>query len=903
MTARFDRLDLGLFALGFLGLVLFGALLPAQHPDSAATYALGREQAVEEARDFLEGRGFATDDLVPKARLARVTRLLDSLQHDLGRAETVRLLKGAGAEVFPAYHWEVVWRRPATKTSAFSGADGAETVFEVGLTQTGRPWRLRNRGSVVPGVDRVGLRALLRNAPDERLAAAPDSSLRVLLHFDLSSASQLADSAALIRADRERLHTAVTTGLAQGLGEAAAAEIARHHLSATVLAGLPLAVASVEPLPERGRAAARVRFETSEAVHGQRVAAEADVTASGALIQLDVTYNPEIARPESEPDVAAGNVQVQFGSSEAGREAASWAGYIALVLVLLVVMFRRLSARALDARIALKDALVGAVLTMASVALAAPMFATDMGGGWELFIFLGIGMIFSGAGIGLLVFIVSAASDALARASAPERIATLSFVRQGAWVNEPVGRALVRGGAVAGVLVGLATGLFAMLPRGGMDMSGGQAVLGAEAALSVFAMAFAQRGWQALLLVFAAFVGLGALLRRWRPGAEVPGLALALGVIGPGVIGLPLGPWWVGWSATLAVGLALALLYRRYDALTVLVGLVLAGVLWDTAEGWLVAGSSAWLDAVLGGALLVGTAGLGFVGVRSGRAGDALPRYVPDYVVEQRERGRLQRELEIAREVQRSFLPARMPDVPGLDLAAACIAAEEVGGDYYDVIPLDGRRLALVIGDVSGKGIQAAFFMTLAKGFLQSLARETDSPAEVLRRANRLFFANAPRGTFVSLIYAVLDLDARTLTFARAGHNPVILRRSPDRAASFVQPPGLALGLTPRLIFDETIREETVTLKPGDTLVFYTDGFSEAMDPAKRLYTDERLADAVAAHPEANAADLLQALVDDVVRHAGPADQHDDMTMLVVRIGEDGTAARRTDVAAAVTLS
>src|SRR5690606_28578307 len=99
--------------------------------------------------------------------------------------------------------------------------------------------------------------------------------------------------------------------------------------------------------------------------------------------------------------------------------------------------------------------------------------------------------------------------------------------------------------------------------------------------------------------------------------------------------------------------------------------------------------------------------------------------------------------------------------------------------------------------------IQASFFMTLAKGFLQALARETDSPAEVLRRTNRLFFANAPRGTFVSLIYGVFDLRARTFTFARAGHNPVILKRAPDRTADFVQPAGLAIGLTARSVFDE----------------------------------------------------------------------------------------------------
>ncbi len=145
--------------------------------------------------------------------------------------------------------------------------------------------------------------------------------------------------------------------------------------------------------------------------------------------------------------------------------------------------------------------------------------------------------------------------------------------------------------------------------------------------------------------------------------------------------------------------------------------------------------------------------------------------------------------------------------------------------------------------------------------------------------------ANAPRGTFVSLIYGVFDLDARTFTFARAGHNPLILKRRSQRAG-FVQPPGLAIGLTGRAVFDETIEEQTVSLCDGDTLVLYTDGFSEAMDPAKRLYTDERLAETVAAaRADAGAEDLLQAMIADVLRHAGSAPQHDDMTMVVARVG------------------
>jgi len=890
---RFDVWDAVLFALGVLGLALFVGLLPSQHPDGAASFALGREQAVEESRAFLEEQGYATEELVPLARLVRIPRLIDSLQTTLGRPGAVRALEEGGDEVLPAYHWAVQWQRPEHKPTFGppQGDAAGRIAYDVDLTQSGAVWQLRNPQALVPrdGVDRSVLRSFLGAEPEteEELGMPPDSVLSALLYFDLSSAAQFTDSLELFRADQERLQTAALTGQPQGLGEAAAAAIAQEHVAGTALADLPLVVTAVEALPERGRSAARVRLETSERVHGQNATVEADVTAAGALLALSTEFNAEAGEEA---------IQFQLGSDRGWRGALKWGGYILLTFLLLGVMFRRLSGRSLDAQAALKDAFLAGVMAMAGVGLSAPMFAVEAGYGWQLALFLAVGMLFSGAGLGLLVFVASASSDALARAAWPEKIETLTLARQQAWINQPVGRALLRGAAGAGLILGLVTLGMVLVPHGLMQV---EPFFLAESSFSVLGSAFAACVWYALLLVLAVFVGLGSILRKRGVTVVVPGLALTVAIVGFDAVELLTGTPWLTWGAPFALGLILALLYARYGALTLLVTVGLVGVLWDTSEGWIAAGSPAWIDAALGFALLAGTAVVGALGVRSARSGETLPHYEPDYVTEQRERGRLQRELEIAREVQRSFLPVEMPRMTGLDIAARCIAAEEVGGDYYDAIPLGPGRLALVIGDVSGKGIQASFFMTLAKGFLQTLAHETDSPAEVLRRANRLFVANAPRGTFISLIYGIFDFEARTFTFARAGHNPVILKRSPNQTADFVQPAGLAIGLTDRAVFNDTIQEETISLGSGDTLVLYTDGFSEAMNRAKTLYTDERIAERVAASNSSTASDLIDALVDDVQTHAAGADQHDDMTMVVVKVAHTHPADGRPPVLAA----
>ena len=197
-----------------------------------------------------------------------------------------------------------------------------------------------------------------------------------------------------------------------------------------------------------------------------------------------------------------------------------------------------------------------------------------------------------------------------------------------------------------------------------------------------------------------------------------------------------------------------AALFWRTDALTAFWAIVVSTWLYRFVIYAMAEASPALNEVGIGVRVLAVIVVMGGRALRMDRTGRAVQRPEPSYLTELAAKERLEREVEIAREVQRSFLPATMPNVPGLDLAATCVPAEEVGGDYYDLVPLDdtGRRLAVVVGDVSGKGIQAAFYMTLVKGFLRTLCRTHDRPSEVLTRLNQLFCENVPRGAFISMI-------------------------------------------------------------------------------------------------------------------------------------------------------
>jgi serine phosphatase RsbU (regulator of sigma subunit) len=261
-----------------------------------------------------------------------------------------------------------------------------------------------------------------------------------------------------------------------------------------------------------------------------------------------------------------------------------------------------------------------------------------------------------------------------------------------------------------------------------------------------------------------------------------------------------------------------------------------------------------------------------------------LDTITPSYSQRITERQRLQHELAIARSVQMSFLPKGNPAIASLDIASRCVPALEVGGDYYDFIELPNDRLAVAVGDVSGKGTQAAFFMTLTKGFLRALSRISHSPGTVLQEVNRLFYENVDRGVFISLIYGIFEVKASRLTIARAGHNPVILRKSGGKETQVLDPMGLALGLDKGDVFEQSIKEVSVTYEKDDVFVFYTDGISEAMNGNREEFGVERLSASIESHSKKDAAGILEGVLNDMQRYVGKMPQHDDVTLVIVKI-------------------
>lgn len=259
--------------------------------------------------------------------------------------------------------------------------------------------------------------------------------------------------------------------------------------------------------------------------------------------------------------------------------------------------------------------------------------------------------------------------------------------------------------------------------------------------------------------------------------------------------------------------------------------------------------------------------------------------YVPQYVSRIAERERFLQELEIARSVQKRFLPQTIPAFPNLDIASICRPAMEVGGDYYDFI-CDGRqRLSVVIGDVSGKGVSAAFYMTMAKGIIKTLSKATKTPGKLLTEMNAIFYENAPREVFISVIYGLFDMKDKMLTFARAGHNPLIVRKSMIGEPESLKPKGLAIGLEKGLIFSTTIEEMSLPIEPGDVFVFYTDGISESMNKNGEEFGENRLRQLIGQNAHLSAQELMTTITAEVNKFAQNATQHDDFTMIVVKVG------------------
>jgi phosphoserine phosphatase RsbU/P len=255
------------------------------------------------------------------------------------------------------------------------------------------------------------------------------------------------------------------------------------------------------------------------------------------------------------------------------------------------------------------------------------------------------------------------------------------------------------------------------------------------------------------------------------------------------------------------------------------------------------------------------------------------------------EKKRLDEELRIARQIQMSLLPTGPLDAPGLSITALCVPAREVGGDYYDLFQLPDDRLGVLIADVAGKGTSAALYMAELKGLVLGLSQTQMSPREMLIEVNRIISDNLDSRSFITMTYGVIDRRAGTMTYCRAGHTPLIFlpgAASPlPGVAQVLIPSGLVVGLRiPGAAekFAVLLEEQTIDLAVGDVIAFYTDGISEAMNAESDLFGDSRLSDIIQEHGHLTSGELRERILREIESFVGGADQHDDMTMILLKV-------------------
>lgn len=240
---------------------------------------------------------------------------------------------------------------------------------------------------------------------------------------------------------------------------------------------------------------------------------------------------------------------------------------------------------------------------------------------------------------------------------------------------------------------------------------------------------------------------------------------------------------------------------------------------------------------------------------------------------------RRKKELEIAQQIQESFLPHTIPVIKNYDLAASSIPAQEVGGDFYDFIPITDKQTGLTIGDVSGKGMPAALFMAFSRTLLRAKACRNPGVGRMIESVNNFINEDPHSNMFVTLFYSVLDNAQNTLTFVNAGHNPPLLLRKKTRDIIRLSTGGVVLGAMKGL----KMNEKTIDLQAGDLLVLYTDGITEAINQQEDQFGEERLIELLKENQELSSGDLKNLIIDQVYDFASGTPQADDITIMVLR--------------------
>ncbi len=243
------------------------------------------------------------------------------------------------------------------------------------------------------------------------------------------------------------------------------------------------------------------------------------------------------------------------------------------------------------------------------------------------------------------------------------------------------------------------------------------------------------------------------------------------------------------------------------------------------------------------------------------------------------EQGRMQRELQMAREMQTTFMPQEVPQAHGWEFASRWHPAREVAGDYYDFIPVGSDSIGLVIADVTDKGAPAALFMVFSNSIVRGSVHPSIAPVDAMANANRLICAKSPNAMFVSLVYVQLDLKSGQATYVNAGHNmPLYYQHAEDRLHSLART-GMVMGIEPETPYTQ----RTLALEAGDFLLLYTDGLTDAIDAQGHEFGVQHLEELIRQNRHASVNEVINRLEEAIIEHSGDITPFDDITLLMVK--------------------
>ncbi|TVP97782.1 MAG: hypothetical protein EA359_19205 [Balneolaceae bacterium] len=848
--------DLIILVAGAVSLLMFFWLYSGYHPLSYADHSYGKAASAQTASEITGEMGFSYSD-GPVTTFRANSTLLDSLQKNGSFPEFYG--NPLHRALYPVFYWENRFRVDQPGEETFSGFfELPSNIIQVRLSEEGKFIALQNNQNILP-VRRLNQDALARAYQVEsfHFIDPEDSEAHNLLAFQFPGVSDpVADSLAF---SQRRI---------QYLGRDAARRMATFHLEKSAWPAHHFEVKSTDLYPLETGEAARVVFEHKGDFSTQVTEVSVAVLPTGALLKMEYSFPNNQVTGASFSQIIS-NVR----------------GVIILfaVLWIIVLLFIRFRMRLIDIQAATLVAVLAGLLVPFLIILGQAYNHINGFGSFNfsfiLTLLITIGFFAGVVSVGY--FAVTAISDSITRQYWKDKIRTVDLLRVGQFFNIPIGINFVRGISYGFILLVFWMITLFVIPGSYVSLDGN--VFNANTTYLPF---IAELVGNLVLYLLLAQVFFLILMGQVRASTKNPVIlvatpAILFGMMYPFPFGI--GDFAAELLSASVVGLALGWIYYREDFLTTLISLIIFITSVSTAPGWLVdASPDALTFFIFMGLVIVGYI-IGGYNIYRGKQVRELPDFVPEYVMELAREDRMKQELQIARKVQESFLPVKTPDIPGLDIAAICKPAYETGGDYYDLISLRDGRLAVTIGDVSGKGIQAAFYMTFIKGVLHSLCNDYTSTIDVLTKTNKIFRQNANKGTFISLIFGVVNVPDNTFLFSRAGHNPLLFYKSKTKTLHEFKPEGLAIGMAEEDVFKKYIGEQRVPFNKDDMLIFFTDGVVEAISKTNKVYGDQRLHELIKKYHNLPSNELVNKLENDLARFSKQTLQHDDLTMIVIK--------------------